>query len=142
MTIKIEILYSNESIVVIDAFDIPGLESAIKTGILAIVLWEPVNGKRIPIEYLDENDNYTIYIQKSAGVVAAYSFDNNKSGWWHYGNPHGTDGYDKPVMPPMFFFVESPGVRKFHFFGEQIDNAIWVTTKSKRLDMQKRTRNV
>lgn len=142
MLTKIEILYDDDTTVLIDVPDATALDSAKKTGVLALMLWTPEGEKRIPLEYLEGNDNYFVSLNELSGVIKIYGFDDNKSGWWHYGNPLGTDGYTKPVIPPQEYFHSSPNAKSWNFTGSQVDGATWRSTQTKRLRMQRRQREV
>ena len=60
--LRLEILYADNSVEIINPTIISELTAIRKTGVLAMVFWQDEDGKRIPYGYRDGKDNYVVIV--------------------------------------------------------------------------------
>lgn len=141
MAIRLEILYDNNSVEIINPTVMSEIAGMRKTNVLAMVLWQGENGKRIAYGYRDGKDNYSIIIDPVLGFVILDAWDDGDRIVIRAQTPQASDGYPKPDMPLGFHNIQSANSMNFHFLGSLVDSSTWDATLSLRNSMNSNTRN-
>jgi len=142
MAIRLEILYADDSVELINPTVMSEIAGVPKTGVLAMVLWEGQNGKRRSYGYRDEKDNYSVIVDPVLGFVLVDAWDDGDRIIIRAQNPGASDGYPKPDTPLGFHSIQSANSMNFHFLGALVDPQKWIDTKPLRDSMHSNTRDV
>lgn len=140
--LRLEILYVDNSVEIINPTIISELAAIRKTGVLAMVFWQDEGGKRIPYGYRDGKDNYAVIIDTNLFVIIFDAWNDGDRIVINAKNPQAKDRYHKLDMPLGCHNIQSANSMNFHFLGGLVNPALWNSTETLRVSMQDRERDV
>jgi len=119
MAIRLEILYDDDSVEIINPTVMSEISGVPKTGVLAMVVWQSEGQgnpkKRIAYGYRDEKDNYSVIVDPVLGFVIVDAWDDGDRIVIRAQTPEASDGYPKPDTPLGFHNIQSANSMSFHF---------------------------
>ena len=146
MAIRLEILYDDDSVELINPTVMSEIAGVRKTGVLAMALWQSEGQgnpkKRINYGYRDEKDNYSVIVDPVLGFIIVDAWDDGDRIVIRAQTPEASDGYPKPDMPLGFHNIQSANSMNFHFLGALVDPQKWIDTQPLRDAMNSNTRDV
>jgi len=146
VAIRLEILYDDLSVEMINPITMSEISGVRKTGVLAMVLWQSEgtgqNRKRISYGYRDGKDNYSVIIDPVLGFLIVDAWDDGDRIVIRAQTPEASDGYPRPDMPLGFHNIQSANSMAFHFLGALVDPQVWIDTEPTRLAMNSNIRDV
>lgn len=142
MAIRLEILYGDQTVELINPTVMSEIAGLKKTDVLAMVLWQGENGKRRTYGYRDQKDNYSVIVDPVLGFVIVDAWDDGDRIVIRAQTPQASDGYPKPDTPLGFHNIQSANSMNFSFLGSLVTPDVWNATESLRLLMNSNNRDV
>jgi len=141
MAIRLEILYGDQTVEIINPTVMSQIAGVKKTDVLAMVLWQGENGKRRAYGYRDSKDNYSVIVDPVLGFVIVDAWDDGDRLVIRAQTPQASDGYPKPDVPLGFHNIQSANSMNFNFLGSLVDPSVWTATEALRNSMNSNTRD-
>ncbi len=141
MAIRLEVLYGDQTVELINPVVMSEIAGIKKTDVLAMVLWQGEGGKRRAYGYRDERDNYAVIVDPVLGFVIVDAWNDGDRIVIRAQTPQASDGYPKPDTPLGFHNIQSANSMNFQFIGSLVDASVWQATEALRNAMNSNTRD-